>query len=193
MFEQPVASEQRSAREDRTSASWPGNGPGYGVAARVPRPPALAGSAGIDGRWLDRRSVICCIDSNWANRNAQTISLGTYEPPTSTHEYLSTSPRTNFWRSVPLSRMMHGSLHQFRIVDTERAPFATDIVLGFMEAVCGQIAERTERAAAIERVHTLGRVFDDRQIDVDARSPGSGPFRRPRRHSARETRRASAT
>ena len=50
-----------------------------------------------------RRAVISSASSSCAQRNAALISLGAYELPTSTHEYLSTWPRKNRCRFVPLS------------------------------------------------------------------------------------------
>ena len=81
----------------------------------------------------------------------------------STQVYLSTSPRKNCWRFVPLSRMISARSTNSRIVDAQGPALAADVVLRLVEAVAAEVADRAQRPAVVEGVDPLGGVLDDRR------------------------------
>ena len=96
--------------------------------------------------------------------------------------YLSTWPRKNRLRLVPFSRMI-SALHQFRIVDQKRPAFSADDVLGFVEALGRQAAERAG-SLPLYWANRPCALSSTTRTPWAARSRRSHPFRSPRRRNA---------
>ena len=77
-----------------------------------------------------------------------------------------------------------GALDELRVVDEQRAALAAGEVLGLVEALRRQRAERAERPAAVAAEQAVRVVLDDREAVRCGDRAGSRPSRSRRRRSA---------
>jgi len=79
--------------------------------------------------------------------------------PTSTQVYLSTSPRRNCLRLVPLIPQYFSARDVAGIVDQKRTPLAAGDVLGFMKTLRGERAECSQMPSLVPRKQPVGVIL----------------------------------
>ena len=110
-----------------------------------------------------RCAVIASASSSCAQRKAALTSLGAYELPMSTHEYLSTCPRKNRRRFVPLSRRISARSASAASLMSRAPPSPQCTFFVSWKLRAARLPKLPSGRSSIGREDPLGGVLDKRR------------------------------